>query len=72
MTDGIAVGLGFGVLILSQVPANARLGLLAITCIGKLPNGLVRVTAGAVEVDGRRVREGLDLNLDRERVETPP
>lgn len=31
--DAIAVALAFGVLTLSQVPANARLGLLALVCI---------------------------------------
>ncbi len=31
--DGIAVALGFGVLTLSQVPANARLGGLTVVCI---------------------------------------
>ncbi|MHC5114033.1 MAG: efflux RND transporter permease subunit [Planctomycetota bacterium] len=31
--DAITVGLGFGVLICSQVPADARLGMLAVLCI---------------------------------------
>ena len=33
MTDALAVALGFGSLVLSQVPANARLGLLVVVSI---------------------------------------
>ncbi|MFQ5655127.1 MAG: RND family transporter [Planctomycetota bacterium] len=33
LIDGLAVACGFGVLILSQVPANAHLGALAVVCI---------------------------------------
>jgi len=33
LIDALAVGLGFGVLILSQVPANARLGGLLMTSV---------------------------------------
>ncbi|MBK8268641.1 MAG: MMPL family transporter [Planctomycetes bacterium] len=32
LTDALAICLGFGVMILSQVPSNARLGLLVIVC----------------------------------------
>jgi hypothetical protein len=31
--DALAVGLGFGVLMISRVPANARLGTLAVLCV---------------------------------------
>lgn len=33
VVDGLAVSLGFGVLVLSQVPANARLGFLLVTSV---------------------------------------
>jgi hypothetical protein len=33
LTDAMAVGLGFGALTLSQVPANARLGLLLVISV---------------------------------------
>ena len=33
LIDGVAVALGFGVLILSQVPTNARLGQITMLCI---------------------------------------
>lgn len=33
LTDGFAVALGFGVLALSQVPANARLGAITVVCV---------------------------------------
>lgn len=32
LTDALAICLGFGVMILSQVPSNARLGLLVVVC----------------------------------------
>ncbi|MEM8931337.1 MAG: MMPL family transporter [Acidobacteriota bacterium] len=34
ITNALAVGLGFGVLLLSQVPGNARLGLLLLASVG--------------------------------------
>jgi predicted RND superfamily exporter protein len=33
LVDGLAVGLGFGILVLSQVPANARLGAMTAVCL---------------------------------------
>jgi len=33
LVDALAVGLGFGILILSQVPANARLGAMTVVCL---------------------------------------
>jgi predicted RND superfamily exporter protein len=33
LIDAVAVGLGFGVLMISRVPANARLGTLALLCV---------------------------------------
>ncbi len=61
--DALGIGLGFGVLVLSQVPANARLGaLVAISVIGCLAFSLVLLPSLLTMLFGKHDHDHIDHN----------
>jgi predicted RND superfamily exporter protein len=57
--DALAIALGFGVLAFSEVPANARLGLLAVACVAGAWLGAIALLPALV--GGRRKTGGVPL-----------
>ncbi len=65
LIDALGVALGFGILMLSQVPANARLGVLVMLSIVNCFAVTIILLPALLGVFSRQARPGGHANLSR-------